>query len=160
MNFLVSWFLPCAVDTLSPSRWMTSQRLETAPESSSSSPAVTAPSPSPWAILVPLSPGRLPLNQRASPSVWSTERVQRHRWSRPRWDPDICIRETCKHNTFSRRQLLMFHFASSSKLVKCLFHWAAWLINILWNLTTCWITLTEGGYNWYVCNNMKTMWQY
>lgn len=27
-------------------------------------------------------------------------------------------------HTFSQKQLLMFHFASSSKLVKSLFHWA------------------------------------
>lgn len=94
LNFHVSWFLSCAVDTLSPSRLMTSQGLVTALESSSSNPAVTASSPSPWETLVPLSPGRLPLNQRASPSVWSTEKAQRHHWSRLKWDPGIHINAT------------------------------------------------------------------
>lgn len=66
------------------SRWMTSQGSVTAPGSFSSSPAVTAPSPSTWALQVPPSAGRSPPNPRASPSAWSTERAQTPRWSRPR----------------------------------------------------------------------------
>lgn len=87
-------FIPCAAGSPSSSQWMTSQGLGTAPESSSSSPAVTAPSPSPWVVLVPRSPGRLPPNPRASPSVWSTGRLQRLHWSRPGWDARIWLEAT------------------------------------------------------------------
>ncbi|TMS09936.1 FYVE and coiled-coil domain-containing protein 1 [Larimichthys crocea] len=49
-----------------------------------SNPAVTAPSPSSRAVLVLPSAGHSPLSLRASPSVWSTGRVQKLRWSKPR----------------------------------------------------------------------------
>lgn len=86
---LISYFVHFVIDSQSTSQWMTSQGLGTAPESFSSSPAVTAPSPSPWAVLVPLSPGHSPLNRRASPLAWSTGRVKTLRWNRPRCDTSV-----------------------------------------------------------------------